>query len=72
MNPETRILQIDVKHRLGNKILNKKLLIKNSGAEYFASFEKKIRRNFRKFRPGIPSFSDSQLLYRSKKIYVDI
>jgi hypothetical protein len=26
-------------------------------AEYFANLKKKFRRNFRKFRPGIPSFT---------------
>jgi hypothetical protein len=28
-------------------------------AEYFADLKKKFRQNFRKFRPGIPSFRDS-------------
>ena len=48
-------------------------MIKNSGAEYFASFEKKFRRNFRKFRPGIPSFSDSrEILQREEYLLVQV
>jgi hypothetical protein len=36
--------------------------MKNSVAEYFANFEIKFKWNFPKFRPGIPSFKDSQFL----------